>query len=115
MLLFSSMTEIAFASFNSYRIGHLFCCRQNLSHFSTRTFRQISGEFLRRDEIHALVMEMNEYLSDPLLNSQEGSDQSLTKEIVHPENASQMLHVTGLILPSNRSVFVLTATVKVQE
>ena len=104
-------TDIVSESIDSHRIGHLFCCRQNLSHFSTRTFRQLSGEFLRRNEVHALVMEMNEYLSDPIATTREGSDASLTKEIVHPEDASQILYVSGLILPSNRSVLVLTATI----
>jgi hypothetical protein len=95
-----------------YNTGHLFCCRQNLSHFHTKIFQELTRDFLLQGEIHALVVEMNECLSDPLSFSSDSPNKSLTKEIMHPQDPSQILRVTGLILPNNDSIVVLTVTVK---
>jgi hypothetical protein len=85
-----------------------------MNQFSTENFRRIVSDYLHQDELHSLVLEMNEQLSD--LNSPSFTDdgrqssQRLDRHFIHPKDPSKILLVTGACLPHNQSVFLFAAT-----
>lgn len=85
-----------------------------MNQFSTDGFQRLVQEYLRPDEVHTVLVEMLDHLSDYGSATSETScdNQRLVQQHKHPSRPEETLYLTGTILPNNRSVAVLTAEVK---
>jgi hypothetical protein len=85
-----------------------------MSQFGTETFRKLVGDYFRRDELHAALLEMLEHLSDTgsiVSPTSSECEPVVQQQHTHPVDDGQILVMTGTILPNNRSIAVLTAQV----
>jgi hypothetical protein len=78
--------------------------------FSTSTFAKLTQDFLSEDELHTVVLDINECLSDfdSFHESGIGNNQH-RRHFVHPEDPSRILEIYGSLLPQNGSISVFTA------
>jgi hypothetical protein len=82
--------------------------------FSTQSYLRLTEEYLKRDQTHFLVQEMVDRLSDVPLTANAESNvefERVVERCVHPRDTTEVLVLTGTVLPNNSSIVVLSAEV----
>ncbi|KAG7368074.1 hypothetical protein IV203_030817 [Nitzschia inconspicua] len=109
-----TMENLATMSATSDRTGHLICCRQSMSQFSTESFQRLVGEYLRHDKMQTVLLEMLEQMSDfdsRPISAWSFEYQGVAQQHSHPSDSTRFLFLRGMVLPNNPSIAVLTAEV----
>mmetsp|Transcript_3341 Transcript_3341/g.3723 ORF Transcript_3341/g.3723 Transcript_3341/m.3723 type:complete len:894 (-) Transcript_3341:100-2781(-) len=94
-------------------VAHILCCRHSKIQFKTKSFCGLVKVYLPRDEdLQSLITGIKESLLASNSSDQSSNpNQQIVQYLPNPNNNSEMLQISGALLPQNNAIVLLTAVV----